>query len=300
MANEDDVLPPEVAAEVAKLRGEGETAEPAPIEQVEVEAVEERPKSRRQQAEEERAAQLRAAEERAAKAEEIANATRRELAEGMGRVQALLEQRQQQYYQPPTEARQEAPAKDWRERRDKAMKKAEAALAEGKLSDYHENLTKAMRIENDARFGPRIEEVSQRAQQSQQPQVQIPSWVPAVESSFSDVLINPQGRAMAITFAQIEMAKQPGTAFNAQVLQKGFERARQELGTKQAAAEPSERARQLLSGSPANGGGGSARPVASNGKQKVTLVKGWEDIARRAGMTKEQYIRAEQNFRSGK
>ena len=301
MANEDSELPPEIAAEAARIRAEGETgAEPAPVEEVQVEAVEERPKSRRQQAEEERAAQLKAIDERAAKAAEIAEKTRQELAESMGQMRSMLEQqRQPQYFIPPQQQQPEK-EKDWRDKHAKAMKKAETALAEGKLGDYHDHLRRALRIEMEAEFKPKIEDVSQRAQAFQQQQpMQLPSWIPAVESSFSDVLKNPQGRDMAITFARIEMSKTPGAMFNAQILEKGFERARQELGLSRQAPETTERAKQLLSGGAVNGGSGRA-PASANGKPKVSVPKDYKEIARRVGMTPEEYVRQAAAMQSNK
>lgn len=287
MGAEDD-LPESVQAEVDKIRSDEGGGEPAPIEHIEVAPIEvERPKSRKQQAEEERAAQFRAVEERATKAEQLAQEIRNESNLRYARLEALLEAGQRQA--PIEQQPERREGKDWREKADKAMKRAEKALAEGKLGEYHEQYTKAMELRMEAKFNPRLEETQQRFQQQiPQQQMSKPAWVTSVENEFPDVVQHAAGLNTVAAFINLDGT--PG--FSPEKLKRAFLRARQEIAPGERSAQaPSERSRQLLSGSP-TGGGGRGAPAAANGSPKVSVPKNYKEIARSVGMTPEQYVRA--------
>jgi hypothetical protein len=289
MGAEDD-LPVEVQAEVDKIRSDEGIVDDAPaaIEQIEVAPVEvERPKSRKQQAEEERAAQFRAVEERATKAEQLAQEIRNEANQRMARLEALLEAGQRYQQQPPV-TEQQTERRDWRERADKAMRKAEKALAAGELTEYHDQLAKATELRMEGKFNPRLEETQQRFQQQipQQP-MQKPAWVTSVENEFPDVVQHAAGLNAVAAFINLDGS----VGFSPEKLKRAFLRARQEITPDRAAPQPSERSRQLLSGAP-TGGGGRGAPAAPNGSPKVSVPKNYREIAKSVGMTPDEYVRA--------
>lgn len=299
MGAEDDI-PEHVRAESEKILADEGGGEPAPSEELQFDQLEvPAPQlSRRQRVEreaEQRAEQLRAVEERATKAEQLAQEIRNESNQRMARLEALLEAGQRQ--QQPAEQPERREGKDWREKADKAMKRAEKALAEGKLGEYHEQLTKATELRMEAKFNPRLEEAQQRFQQ-QIPQQQMPkpAWVTSVENEFPDVVQHAAGLNTVAAFINLDGT--PG--FSPEKLKRAFLRARQEIApAERQAPQPSERARQLLSGS-STGGGGRAAPTAANKSPKVEVVRGYENIAKSVGMTPEEYRRAAAAMQSGK
>jgi len=303
MVPADDALPPEVQAQVDKIKAEEGGDSPAAeseLESVEV-AVPERPLSRKQQAEKERAEQFRAVEERATKAAEIAERLaqqRQEDAQRLARMEEMLSRGYGQQQVPAAQTEQtQASGDKWRDKFDKFRRKADEALAAGKLDDYHRYQDKATEIKTEAMVEGRLQQIQQRAPQTQQ-QFRAPDWVTAVESQFADVVMHPSGKNVVAAIAQMEMAK-TGRAPDAQMLMAAYGRARTELGLGKQSQEPTEKQRQVLNGGPVNGSGRAA-PAGDNRAPKVLVPSNWRQIARANRMTDEQYLANAKAMQDGK
>lgn len=283
--SEEDVLPPEVRAEVEKAKAEegGDEGEHE-TESAALPEPEETKESRRQRKEREREEERRAFTERTEKAERIAEemrAARIADAERLARLESMLQENMQRQQTP-----QRKDDDDPREVYDKQMKKAKEALAAGNLDEYHDRLSRAMRAQAVAESVERTRGLIPQ-QQAQQPQK--PVWAQAVEAQFPDVVMHANGLNTVASFVQ--MAGGPA-GLNAERLQQAFTRARQELGlVKQTQPDPSrERQRQMLASGSANGG---TRPSGGKSERVVNGVpKNYKEIARAAGMTPEAYIKA--------
>ena len=283
---EEDVLPPEVRAEVDKIKQEEGGEEGAPeTERVEV-APPERPLSRRARAEEDRKAEIQAANERAAAAAKIAEDVRAQLAERdmadaerWGRLEGMLAQRQQP--QPV----QEQPKPDKGPDPDKynrQMTKAKDALAKGDIDEYHRRIEKALLQKAKEQIAP---ELAARIPQAQQAPMQKPMWVVAVENQFPDVVQHPRGLNAVAAFAQMA-----GGQLTPESLQAAYVRARQEIGG--GAGNPQrERQKDMMRGGSVNGNGGGNRG-GNGGGRTVNVPKNWREIARGAGMSEQDYLRS--------
>lgn len=289
MATEnDDELPPEVQAEVDKARREGGEEPPeVEVERAAIPAGDGRPLSRRQQAEQERMAQIEAANRRSEAAEKIAEelrAARAADSERFARMEQALEfvarQRQEA---PPPQHRQEAPAPSVDEQVKKLRRDANDALGKNDIDAFHDANEQIARVIGRAEADSRVRAAMAQMPQPQQPQIQKPAWVSAVEAQHGDVLMNPRGLNTVAAFLGIS-----DEAFGPEKLDKAFKRAREELGLAKRKDETNERQRAMLSGGPTNG------TTRSNGKSKpqARMPAGWQEAARKAGMSKEDYIRA--------
>jgi hypothetical protein len=298
-APNDDVLPEHVRAEVEAIReqeglnqDEPQAAEPEEVAPVQL--------SRRAQKEQERQAELAAAREEAKRAAETAEQARREaeqlraqqqlVNQQMAELAALARMSQQQPQQGPQDD-----GEDWREKADKHMKKAQAALQAGDLNEYHDRLSKAMELRMKAQVRPMIPDPRQ-FQQPQAPQQspQLPPWVRVVENEYPDVVTHQQGYNTVAAF--VGLARQRGEEVSPDVLRKAYDRARQELGLKARNDAQLEQRRQMLAGGNARAGAGAA---SAGGKKNgptvnIKLAKGIDHraIARRAGMSEQEYAKA--------
>lgn len=249
------------------------------------------PKSRRAQERAEEAERVKAAEDRAAKAEAAVAEVRREAAERHARLEGLIEagnqHRQQPIYVQPAPG-PAPPPKDYSAERRTALREAQKALAGGDYDGWQEHQDKANALQVEEMMSRRMAEFEQRQPQQQQAPQQKPIWLTAVENQFSDVLAHAKGPGTVAAFMQMEGIGPQN--FNAETMQKAFVRARKELGLSSGAPAPTEQQRQVHAGGAVNG---SSRPAASNGASKsVNVPKNWREIARRAGMTEAQYLRA--------
>lgn len=280
--DDGDVLPPEVRAEVEKVKSEegGNESTNEETESVALGPPPEDKESRRARKDRERREEreetnrrLEAAESRAAESARIAE----ELRASMARQEQMLQERNQ-----PKERREEDP----RDVYEKQMKKAKDALAAGNLDEYHERLRRALKAEAVSEAQERIKPLI--PQQTQQGMPQRPVWATAVENQFPDVVMDPRGLNAVAAFASIDP-----TPLTADKLMRAFTRARQELktgGQEQKPTQDRERQRQMLSSGPTNGGSG--RGGAGRAETTVDgLPKNYRDIARQSGMTAEQYVK---------
>lgn len=295
MGDNDEGLPPEVQAEVDAIkRQEGLTSDDGRYtEETVAEAAPPPapPKSRRAAEREEEANRVRAAEDRAAKAEQLAEKNAKDSAERFARLEGLLEagQRQQQqpvYIQPPPPPA--APPKDYQAERRVSLREAQKALAAGDYDGWQDHQDKANALQAEEMFNRRMQEFEQRQPVPQQQRAEKPIWLTAVEHQFSDVMVHAKGPGTVAAFMQMEGIG-PNN-FNAESMQKAFTRARKELGLSTVVAAPTEQQRQVHAGGPVNG---SARTNGAGGAGKqVKVPKNWREVARRAGMTEAQYLRA--------
>lgn len=286
--NDEDVLPPEVRAQVDKIKAEGDEGAPADGDGGDAEPARapvppERPLSRRQQAEQERLELIRAADARAAKAEELVTelrTARERDVERLARMEALLEHGLRQ--REPEPQRQAAPVEDPTVQIQKLRRQATDALASGKLDEYHDLQDQITDIRADVKARQRIAELPR----PEAPQMQKPAWVQAVEAQFPEVVTHANGLNTVAAFAQIDPSQ-----FGPEKLKKAFTRARDELGLGKKRETPEEngRRREMLSGGPVNGSG---RAPAGKGEKFVNVPKNYREIARRAGMTPEDYVRS--------
>lgn len=297
MAKDDEGLPPEVQAEVDAIKrqeGIGETTDDGKF----TEATEDvaappppAPKSRRAQQEEERNNLIRAAEERATRAEQLAEKTAKDFTERMARLEGTIEagnqQRQQPVYiqQPP---QQQAPAKDWQAERRAALREAQKALAASDYDGWQEHQDRATGLQIEEMRSKLMQEFEQRQPRQQQAIAEKPIWLTAVESQFPDVLQHQRGPGTVAAFMQMEGIS--AANFNAETMQKAFVRARKELNLAPNSPAPTEQQRQVHAGGPVNGSSRIAAPAGATSKVKVP--KNWREIARRAGMSEAQYLRA--------
>ena len=281
---EDDKLPPEVQAQVDAAREEGEQqdqqagGEEEKTETVRLTRREKAAQEKQAREEEERAAREAAKEAArlAKEANERVERNERESLERMARLEALLAGRQQER---TTEVKEEREDKDddWRDKYDRHQKKAKEALAAGDMDEYHERMTKAAVVRAKAEM--------RKDMPKPQPQQQVqqkPPWLGALEAQFSDVVLHPQGLQAVSAFAQLNTQGTPQER-----VQKAFERARQELGLKKHDAETNQRQRQMMG----TGGRVQAQRSGSTGPA-VRMPANWREVARRAGMSAEDYARA--------
>lgn len=282
--DEDDVLPPEVRAEVEKVKREEGISEPETEEPARAEVPPERPLSRRQQIEQERVAQIQAANDRAAAAERIATEireAREKDIERFTRMETLLQESLRHREEAARPA--PAPAEDDGAKIAKLRRQATEALTAGKLDEYHELQDEITDIRAESRARKLISELPKPAEAPQQK----PAWVSAIESQYPDVLTHANGLNTVAAYAQMDPAQ-----FGPEKLKKAFERARGELGTgkKKESEEENGRRREMLAGGPVNGNGHS--PAPRKGEKFVNVPKNYKEIARRAGMSPEDYIRS--------
>jgi len=290
-------LPEDVQAQVDAIRDqEGLNDEPqAPEPDVEHHVT----LSRRQKKEQERNEAVEAAKESAREAKEALEQERRAREEDRARVERLERSIAEMTAfargavgTQPQAGPQQGAEDDWRGNYDKQMKKASEALEAGKMGEYHERLTKAISLKTQAELAPRIPDPRQFQQYAPPPQApQKPAWVQVVENEFPDVVTHERGFDAVASFVRLA-----GTApqnLNADALRKAFNRAREELGTKQRNDAQREQKRQLLAG------GGSTGRVAGGTPSKgpsvnVKLQAGFDPrvIAKRAGMTVQEYAKA--------
>lgn len=278
----DAELPESVKDEVNAIR-EQEGLEPQ-AEPEEAERVEVKPLSRRAQKEQERNEQIKAAEERAAKAAEIAEDLRKKREEDaarLERMERMLQDFGQRAQQPaPVQQRQE-PDKDWSETYSKHMKRAKEALVKGDMDEYHERMEKAYLIKAKAEIGA---DIAKRIPQAAPAMPTKPAWITAVESQFPDVMMHPTGTQAVTAFAALDQ-----TPMSPEKLQRAFTRAREELGLAKRSQETNQAKRQMLAGASTNG---TAKTSSGKGEHYVNVPKNYKDIARRAGMSPEDYIRS--------
>lgn len=289
-----DALPESVQAEVDAARQEGAENDPQPQEPDEISQV---TLSRRQRKEQERQEELAAAREESRRASEAAEQTRRDNEQlrqaqeftqrQLAELTALARMSQQVPQQQPQEDQG-----DWRDKADKHMKKAQAALQAGNLDEYHDRLSKAMELRMKAQVRPMIPDPRQFQQPQQPQQFQKPAWVQVVENEFPDVVTHQRGFDTVRSFLQL--AQSAGQQLSPDSLRNAFGRARGELGIKARNDAQLGQKRQMLAGGNARGaaagaGGGKKGPVVN-----VKLPKGIDHktIARRAGMSEQDYARA--------
>ena len=301
-APNSDTLPPEVQAEVDKIRQEEGLDEPKPEETSEPQTVH---LSRRAQKEQERQEELAQARQRADQAAQEAAAARAAAAEAQAanertaRQLAELTALAQQSYQPSQQQDRDEPRDPgaWRDKYDRQVKKAKEALTAGNLDEYHERILKAAEIRAKAAVpqGMDPRQVQQMVQQHMPQQVQQkPPWVTMVENEFPDVVTHGRGLETVGVFMRLT-TNEDAQNINPENLRKAFGRAREELGTKQRTEAQREQKKQMLSG----GGSGGARSGGAGGKGEPAVVirglpKGadYREVARRAGMTPQEYARA--------
>ena len=281
---ETDELPPEVQAEVDKARNEAEPEQVAETESAEVPA----PKlSRRQQAEQERIAQIEAATKRAEAAEKIAEELRKGREEDRERF-ARMEQAIQFVAtrpapEPQQQRRDDGPS--FEDQLRKLEKERKTALSAGDIDSYEQAGLEIIRLHSQKSERAAQEAIAQFQRNNQpQQQFQKPPWVTAVESQYGDVMIHPRGTNTVAAFMQLE-----GGNVGPESLDKAFKRAREELGLAKRKDEKIEQQRQTLAGGPTNSIPKNGR---SNGTGSVKMPAGWQDAARKAGMTLDDYKRA--------
>lgn len=280
MVTVEDELPESVKKEMADARKEGEADEGGQDAQPEEEQQERVKLSRRAQKEEERKAELQAANERADKASQLAEQIRAESNERYARLEGMIgglaqgRQEQQSQQQRPV-------VEDVSDQARKLRKEARTALTAGDIEEYEEKNNRASNMERDDAIARALRTIPQ-PQQVQR----LPDWVTAVEAQFPDVVMHPAGKNAVAAFGQIEMAK-TGRPIDPQGLMSAYTRAREELGiAKRADANNETRRKQLASG-PSNG-------ATRSGGSKETYVnapKNYREIAKRAGMKPEDYLR---------
>jgi hypothetical protein len=289
MAKEhDDDLPPEVQAKVDAIRN-GEPEEEAQPETAPM--PEPRPLSRRAQAEQERNAQIEAANKRAEAAEKIAEelrASRIEDRERMARVEqaiTMFSERQMRQAEPQQTPRDTGPSME--EKLEALRQKRDKALADGDITNFNkasEDIAREYaKSERSSIEAVHKEQIAQ-LQRQQQPQFQKPPWVLAIEAQHADVLMHPNGYGAVMAFVQLG-----GGQVGPESLDKAFKRARDELGLKAKNDEKNAQQRAVLSGGPTS----STPRTGGNGKagKSVKLPAGWKDIAKRAGVPQDEYIR---------
>lgn len=284
--NDDDELPPEVQAEVdAALKGGDEPGQHAESEAADVPA----PKlSRRQQAEQERMELIRAATTRAEAAEKIAEDLRKGREEDRERL-ARMEQAIQFVATRPAPEPQREQRRDegpsFEEQLRKLEKDRKAALSGGDIDSYEQAGLEIIRLHSQKSERAAQDAIANFQRQNQpQQQFQKPPWVTAVESQYGDVMIHPSGTNTVAAFVQLG-----GGQVNPEALDKAFKRAREELGLAKKADEKNQQQRQVLAGGGTNG-------IPKNGSRKeggsVKMPAGWQDAARKAGMSLDDYKRA--------
>lgn len=287
----DDGVPQELKDEVERIRQEegGESGEEDGEEQVEVKLS--RRQAAKQKTEEKEAAET-------ARANEILEATRTaseriatmaaeraQDAQRMARLEGLLEatvvNQRERVVQP--QAQQEPAENIYR----KKMKEANTALAAGKLDDYHDLQREANEAIVEDRIRRSQAEIARYIPQPQQ-QFQKPDWVSAIESQFGDVIMHPNGQNAVANFHQIMYGA--GSRPSPETLHKAYTRAQEELGLK-SKEDPAklDRKRAMLSGGRVNG----SNKTSGGGKEEyVNVPKNYKEIAKRAGMSPEQYLRS--------
>lgn len=290
----DDGVPQELKDEVDRIRQE-EGGEAGGDQE---EGGEERVKLSRRQAAKQRTEEKEAAE--TARANEILEATRataeeaKQLradrakdAERMARLEGLLEatvvSQRQQVYQQPRGPEPEPAETVYR----KKMRDASAALAAGKLDDYHDLQREANEAIVDERIRAGQQQVLRQIPVPQQ-QFQKPDWVSAVEAQFGDVVMHPSGQNAVANFHSIMYG--PNSRPTPESLHKAYVRAQDELGlgNKEDPAKI-ERKRAMLAGGRVNG----SNKTSGGGKEEfVNVPKNYKEIARRAGMKPEDYLRS--------
>lgn len=289
-------LPEDVQAQVDKIRDEEglneEVTPPEPDVEHEIKLT-----RRARERQEERAA-VEAAREAATKAQEALEHERRAREEDRARIERMERSMNEMAAfargavgtQPQPGPQQGG--EDWREEYSKQRKKAQKALEAGDMNEYHERLEKATMLKLKAEIAPTIPNPRQFQQFQPAPQApQKPAWVQVVENEFPDVVTHDRGFDTVATFVRLA-----GTApqnLNADALRKAFNRAREELGTKQRNDAQREQKRQLLAG-----GGSTGRVAGGTGTKgpsvNVKLPPGFDPrvIAKRAGMTVQEYAKA--------
>lgn len=286
----DEALPPEVQAQVDAAREEGEE----PEQQAQPEAEPERVAvpGRRRQREVERQEELAAAAERAEKLETSLADLRRQreedsrtLAEMRGMLTATVQSRTTSTNETP--AAPELPG--WYR---KEIEDAEKDLSEGRVTKYHERIgTATLKLADERAQYHR----SQNPAPQQRPEK--PAWVSAIEGKYSDVVLHRAGIKTVLYHADLdERANGP------EKLEAAYQAARKTLGLEKQAVDPAanQRQRQMLSGGSVNGGatgrGGSAK---GSNEKFVNVPKNYKEIAARAGMTPEAYIKAYADMNPG-
>lgn len=270
----ENELPQSVKDQIAAAKEEGgepeSDEEESPPERVRL--------SRRAQERRQEAAELSAANERAEKAIQLSEQIRQESNERMARLEGMIGGLAQQRQEP--QHQRQAP-EDAGEQARKLRKEARASLVAGEIDDYEEKNNRASAIERDDAIAKAVRGIPQPQQQ-----IRLPDWVTAVEAQFPDVVMHPAGKNAVAAFGQIEMAKS-GRAIDPQGLMSAFTRAREELGmAKRADSKVAERRAQLASG-PSNG----ATRSASSKEQSIMMPKGWETVAKKAGIPQKEYLR---------
>jgi hypothetical protein len=272
----ENELPQSVKDEMEAAKKEGGEQE-APEEEAQPERVQ---LSRRAQKEEDRKAEISAANERAEKAERLAETIRQESNERLARMEGMIGGLAQQRQEPQYQARP-AVTEDANEQARRLRKEAKAALVAGEFDDYEEKTTRANAIERDDAIQRAVRSLPQPQQQQR-----LPDWVTAVEAQFPDVVMHPAGKNAVAAFGQIEMAK-TGRAIDPQGLMSAFTRAREELGiAKRNDTQNTQRRQQMASG-PSNG----ATHSRGAREQSVMMPKGWESVARKAGVPLKEYAK---------
>ena len=133
----------------------------------------------------------------------------------------------------------------------------------------------------DLRAERAIEQYEKRQKESQTPQG--PSWLPRIEAEFGEVVDAPGGRQLADAF-YMAMAKREGAG--AATARKAFARAATELGIKPPAPPRGNgQARAQNLGIPRS----QTRSEEAPGERTIDLPKGWEEVAKKSGMSKERY-----------
>jgi hypothetical protein len=283
--SEDAGIPQDVLDEVEKIKQQEAGGAPTEEER-EAAPIVDKPLSRRAEAAQrlqatvaEAQARADAAVARAEAAERIAGELRagREADEAWRRrMEEAVAQRQQ-----PT---REEPETDFDGKIRKQRKKADEALAANNLSEYHDRM--------EAITDLKVQQADARRPKPQAPPAQQPGkppWVSAVESQFPEVVTHPNGLNAVMSFANLDGT----TAQNItpERLQRAYTRAREELGLAQRRTETTDARRQMLSGAGGGSGGGGKGAGGSKGPT-VNVPKNYREIARRAGMSPEEYVRA--------
>lgn len=285
---EDDSLPPELQAQVDAIRNEGAEPDSEP-EQV---AVPDPPKplSRRAQAEQERMAQIEAATRRAEAAEKIAEELRQSRiqdAERLARMEQAIQFIGQQRQEAPPPRREEPQGPSADERIRKLQRERDAYLAEGKVAEYHDTLDQIARLHGESIAEERVKRAVAEIQARMPQQApQKPGWVVAIEARYPEIMIHPRGTDTVAGFMNVLEGQ-----LTPEKLDKAFQRAKAELGlgARQEDNKKVEQQRQLLAGGPTHS---TPRSPGGNGKPQVKMPKGWQEAARKAGMTNDQYIQA--------
>ncbi len=287
----DEELPPEVQAQVDKVREEEGGDE---LEQQAIEPEPERVRlpGRRARKEEERQAELAAAAERAEKLESTLEELRRQreedsrqLAEMRGMLTAGIQSR------TTTTTDQQPSAPELPGWYRKEIEEAEKDLSEGRVSKYHERIggaTMKLADERAAYHKSQIQVSQQRPEK--------PAWVSAIEGKYSDVVLHKHGIKTVLYHAELD--DRPASP---EKLEAAYQAARKTLGLERQESNPADnqRKRQMLSGGSVNGGTGRSNGGKPNGEKYVNVPKNYKEIAARAGMSPEAYIKAYADMNPG-